>query len=443
MNLLAGLRSDGPSRTHFVRIARDIALVGGAVGLAQILAFTAAPLLTRLYSPDIFGRFALFNAAATIFCPLATLRFEWALPLPLHSEPASDLLFLCTVSILASSLTLVIVLVFASPSIAGWTRLSAWEVLLFPGALAAFSFNATVAGWLVRERGFSAVARVRFATILGVVGLQVVLGSLGFGVIGLISGSIGGYLLGAIVGGRRYCNGLPRTIRVGRIWRVATEYRSFPVVTAPSNVINGIGAQLPSLALPSIYGLPLAGQYALAQRVLAQPTAIVCQAANQVYWGNAAQLFAHEADRLWPIFARLNLVLLVAASPGLLLTFVGPEIFSFVFGADWAEAGRFAGIMFVGSFFGLAAQSTTSLHIYRLNHWMGAWEVLQLILVATVLAVAVFLEFTAIECIVALTAAAATANIALLILNGIAVRHASRRGTERPGVSRVVTERTQ
>jgi lipopolysaccharide exporter len=137
--------------------------------------------------------------------------------------------------------------------------------------------------------------------------------------------------------------------------------------------------------------------------------------------GNAARLVVEEPGQLWPLFVRLNACLLTLMVPGLALTWGGAEIFTFIFGPAWGQAGHFAGVMIVASLLGLAAQGTTSLHTYRLNHWMCAWEALQLVLVVVALGTAIQMSWSALGCIIAITVSFAVSNVILLVLNGAAV----------------------
>jgi O-antigen/teichoic acid export membrane protein len=266
---------------------------------------------------------------------------------------------------------------------------------------------------------------MRFVTIVGTMFCQIGLGLHRGSSISLIFGMIGGYTIGLLLACYQCRAALLRTgtsMRLARIRRVVTEYRQFAIITAPSGVVNAIGSQLPSIVFPALYGLPITGQFSLARQVLSQPLVFIGQAANEVLWGKTAQLLSENPSRLWPLFVQLNWCLFGLMAPGLVLVWVGAALFAFVFGPDWALAGSFAGVMVVASFFGLAAQGTTSLHVYRLNHWMCAWEFVQLGLTLTVLGAAVQLSWSAMSCVVALTAAYSIAHIVLLVLNGIAVR---------------------
>lgn len=421
----------GGKRGVFRNAARNILVIAGAAGTAQLIALAAAPLLTRLYAPEAFGRFAVFAAAVTILYPLATLRYEWAFLLPEEEDAASKILALCLALLGAFSLLLVSAVALGwmtAPGLIDWSGLSWVDLFLLPLAVAAFSINGTATSWLMRERAFGQIAQIRFATATSVVAAQLMLGFLVGGSTGLVIGFVVGYFCGVALQTRRLRPALSRCLRhlrPGALRRVARDYRRFATITAPSNVINAVGSQLPNLAFPALYGFATSGQYSLAQRVLSQPTMLVGQAVNQVFWSDAARLVREEPASLPSLFIRLNVILLASMAPAFLLVWIGPELFSIVFGPPWREAGRFAGILILASFLGLAAQGTTALHVYRLNHWMGAWEIFQLVLVAIALGAAAAIGLGPLGCVGALSAALALANATLLGLNSLAVRRAA------------------
>jgi lipopolysaccharide exporter len=428
---------EGPSRegrgrerrSLFQRVAADILRISGAVGLAQVLVFAVGPLITRQYSPEAFGHFALFGAMVTVLVPLASLRYEWALPLPAEDSSALDLLALCVVVVTTFSLAVASLALVLWPIVIAWTNIGVTETMLLPLAVFAVGLHAVVTGWLARHRAFSQLARIRFITMVGAAACQIAFGVIAAGPTSLILGFVGGYTLGlalAVYQCRRALVASAARLCLRRMRRVAAEYRTFAMITAPSGVVNAVGSQLPSMILPSLYGLAVTGQYSLAQRALGQPTVFVGQAVNQVFWSNAARLVADEPASLWPLFLRLNILLAIVMVPGFVLMWFGPEIFGFVFGAAWQQAGGFAGVLIVASFLGLIAQGTTSLHVYRLNHWMCAWEIIHLILVIAVLAAAVQFSFSPMTCMVAMTAALVTAHGLLLGLNVRAIRLVNR-----------------
>ncbi len=292
----------------------------------------------------------------------------------------------------------------------------------------ALGLYAVMINWLVRNRAFGYAAACRCTAVIGTVLCQIAFGLRGGTPSGLIQGFLAGYIIAITVALTHSRGALFKQLaqtRFARIWHAAIEFRSFAIVTAPSGLINALGSQAPSFVLPMLYGPEVTGQYALANRILSQPMVLVGQAANQVLWGNAARLKTEDPERLWPMFLRLNACLLALMAPGLVLTAFGPQIFGLVFGREWEDAGRFAGIMIVMFVLALPAHGTASLELYRLNHWMSAWEFTRLGLVAAGLGIAAWLSLSAIQCVMVLTGAFAAANALLLCLNGWAVRRAN------------------
>lgn len=408
----------------FGRVAMDVVRIAGAVGFAQLLVFAAAPLVTRLYTADAFGRFALFSAVVPLLYPLATLNYAEALPLPAEESRAVDLLALCLMLLVGSSLALAFLSLLMSPILVAWLHIRAWEIMLLPLAIFAVALQGTLSWWLVRAGAFSQVARVRFTTTIGTVALQISFGQLYAGSTSLILSLVGGYLLGSALMVRKcrrvLSDGFAR-ISLSGIRCVAAEYRAFAMVSAPSRLITAVGPQLPTALLPLLYGLSVTGQYALAQRVLYQPTVLVCHTVNQVFCGNAAKLLSKEPAYLWTLFRRVNLYLLAIMAPCFVLTWFGVEIFAFLFGTAWGQAGAFAGIMIVATFLEIPAEGTQALDIYRLNHWMSAWRLLRLILLVAALGVAWRIPLSPTTCVLAITAALAVSNALLLGVNALAV----------------------
>lgn len=406
------------------RVTGDVMRISGAVGLGQALAFLAAPLLTRLYGPEAFGHFAILGALVNLLLPWALLRFNWALPLPQEDAEARDLLALCLLIVLAAAPLFAVIGVLAQPWLAGWLSMSVLDVVLVVVALAVTALHEIAMSWLVRHKAFAVVAQARFVTLVGVVGCQILLAARHTDATSLLLGYIGGYSLGMLRGAWHARSDVAASLRAlapARLRGVAVEYRRFPLVATPSSMVSAVSAQVPSLVMPSLYGLAVNGQLSLAARVLWQPTAFVGQAVNQVFWGNAARLQHEDPRRLWLLFLILNAGLLAAMAPALVLVWWGPELFGWIFGPAWATAGEYAGVLVLGSFVGLAAHGTESLHIYGRNHWMAAWEVTRLTFIAGSLVLSWWLELSPLACIAALTAGGVLANLSLLALNALAI----------------------
>ena len=81
--------------------------------IAQAIPVAISPILTRIYTPDDFGVFALFMAITAIFGSISTGRYDLAIMLPKKDEDAINIFalgFIITSSI--SFVLLVVVFIF-------------------------------------------------------------------------------------------------------------------------------------------------------------------------------------------------------------------------------------------------------------------------------------------------------------------------------------------
>ena len=111
-----------------------LALSAGTAG-GQILAFRAAPLLTRLYSPADFGVFTVVSSMVITFGTVAAFRFDFAVPLPKKDEDAYSLVFLglfCSLLSLSGGMLLVALLKDNIVNFYGESALLPW-LWLVPG----------------------------------------------------------------------------------------------------------------------------------------------------------------------------------------------------------------------------------------------------------------------------------------------------------------------
>ena len=91
----ASLRSLIPQSAY----ARNVLTLMTGTSLAQAIPVAISPILTRLYSPEEFGLFALYMAVAMIVSVLVTGRYELAILLP-RNEP--DALHIAALAIIIS-----------------------------------------------------------------------------------------------------------------------------------------------------------------------------------------------------------------------------------------------------------------------------------------------------------------------------------------------------
>lgn len=318
-------------------------LVSGTV-MAQAVTVLAAPLLTRLYSPHAFGLLGIFIALLMLLTVVMSLRYEQAIPLPEDDREAAALLLLSLgLSLLMAVLVAVPLLWFGDDlaRLLNAPELAAYFYLVPLGGLLAGGYN-ILQSWAVRTREFGALAATRLSQSLTCAAIQAGASMLGPAALLIGQTAGGGMGLGSL-GWRtvRPRLGLLASIRWADIAAVARRYRRFPLVSSWAALFNTIGSQLPPLLFAALFDPVVAGMYSLANRVLSMPMLVLGKSVANVFLSGAAQAWrdGRFGTRVAEVHGRLAQI---GMPPALTLALAGPQLFAWIFGEEWREAGVIA-----------------------------------------------------------------------------------------------------
>jgi len=164
-------------KSEFVR--NVVTLMTGTT-IAQAIPIAVSPILSRLYSPDDFGVFALFMSAAGIISVIATGCYEYAIVLPENDEDAINIVALSIIIAFMVSAASFLVLWLCNREISALVNnpdISKWLyfiplVVLLTGLYQSFNY------WFNRKKRFRKLAVARVAQNTASAGTKM---SLGFG----------------------------------------------------------------------------------------------------------------------------------------------------------------------------------------------------------------------------------------------------------------------
>jgi len=331
--------------------AGDVLKLVSGTTVAQLLILLVAPILTRLFAPDTWGVLAIFGSITGILGVIACLRYELAIMLPEKDEESANLLGVSLLFSILISLLTVPIIWFCKDPILRWLNAPGLAPYLWLVPIAVFLQGVFLAlnYWNSRTRHFG---RLSIARIIS--SFSTSLGKLGFGFAGYTSA---GTMIGATVAG----SAISTTILGGQIWRDDRKiflqsirwrkmcegiirHKKFPLLGTWSALMNTISVQLPALMLAGFFSTAIVGFFALGHRLLAMPMGLIGGAIGQVFFQRAAaakyegklpELVGHTFTRL----------LSLGFFPLLLVMVMGKELFSVIFGSQWAEAGIYAQIL--------------------------------------------------------------------------------------------------
>lgn len=309
-------------------------------GIAQILPLLISPLLSRLYDESDFALYTSFFAIATILSAAIGGKYHMAIILPNKDGDAHKLARLSYHFTFIYSLVILVITTFLVLMPATETS---WQWLFLAVYVFCNGFYQTTIQASIRLRAFRSNAKAKVIQA----GTYALL-ALGMGVGGLTNVGLIASKSIANMGSFSYLYRISGPKWTRDHWynlkSVAREYINFPKYGIHPSLLNTISTQGLILTLTYFYSKEELGYFGLTYMVLAAPMSLIGVSYRDVFMEKIA---THIKEKKWQSARKffLNSTLLLGAIGlpiVLVLVFVGPLLFAFIFGENWAISGDYA-----------------------------------------------------------------------------------------------------
>lgn len=328
------------SKNNYLR--QVLFLISGSL-LGQIVTLIFMPFLTRLYTPDAFGKLGLILAMVSVVSPGVAGRFDAAIVIVKSNIEKKNLIVISVWMVFVVTITSCLVQIIV---IKYYNNSYIIENIYFH--IIAFSALLFVTG-IIEILKSVANSTENYKIIGGIAIIQNMV--IGFSSIGFaFSGMDGiGLIISNIFGGIFSLLLLCRlmTIPENIDWKInaekiqiAKKYKDFPYFNAPSSILNGLMSGLPIFFIANYFGESIVGQYALLLKVGVAPLSVIGEAVSRVNFKKISNQINSNINPI-PLFIKTTIALVVISIvPGFILILVAPELFTFLFGDKWKFAGE-------------------------------------------------------------------------------------------------------
>lgn len=343
-NIISKYREKLKSNIFF----QNIAVVAGGNVTAKLIGIIAAPIITRLYTPEDYGIFSVFLSVVGVVGSLATLRYAVTIPIAKEEKLADNILKLCFLITLSLSIVWFIgIALFGKFFTVQFSAEQLQPYLwLMPVVFLGKGIYEALNNWAVRTRKFRLITRTKVSQGVSSAGVKIGLGALGVTPLGLFIGHIALEAAGITSLFSKLIQLKPdflKTFSWTGIKYAAKRYKKFPLVQSWSQLLLALGAQLPVLLIGAFYGVEVVGVFGLAQNMINMPMDLIGQSVAQVYYAEISKYGKNNPEKIYKlsvsIIKKLFWVGLIPV--GLLIAF-GPWVFKLVFGPEWLDAGVYA-----------------------------------------------------------------------------------------------------
>ena len=316
---------------------------------AQIVSVCAAPLLTRLYTPDQFGVLGAITGIVMVCVPLVTGRYELALPRARSDAEAFTLLRLCMTTVGVGCVVLALLAWLGA--VAGPARVSgllAGRWYFVPIGVAFVALYDTLAMEASRQNRLRPLAYSKLSQVFAGVGGQLAFGWFGWTTMGLLVG----FVLNQAMGVTRLFKVLvaEHPLRAPIAWRdvraCAFEHRRYPLFASWTSALEGCAKWSLQLAFAVLWDPKIAGFIFLTDRLVGRPLQLLSTSLLPVYVANVSRALREDpAHALASFYTSLRRQTLLAVTWTIAIVGLAPLVVEPLFGAAWAQAVPYVQVM--------------------------------------------------------------------------------------------------
>lgn len=358
-------------------------LMTGTVA-AQLIPLLASPVLSRIYTPSDFGLLALYTALASIIGTIATLRYELAIVQPKNDKDAAALVW---ISIVALSIIIFLTIItsflynYFNFNFLGVDSIRSWLYLLPVSVLAIGTFQ-IFNKWLLRHGSYPVMSKSAMFQSGTSSSTQLLFGLSTYNG-GLVYGQLCGQLISSI-----YV--VKRSLKISKLpsFRKCKDklslniknYKRMPLYSSAGALADILSIQMPVLMITRFFLESAVGAFSLTFRVLNIPAAIISTALAQVLYKKINDIHNDNGNGISRFIIKIFLSNLALITPFVLVFyFFGEELFVFVFGVNWREAGQMASVLTFAAAIRFVVSPLSGVLALEKNIRLGAsWQFLYL-----------------------------------------------------------------
>jgi O-antigen/teichoic acid export membrane protein len=344
--------------------AKNILKLGGATLFSQIVGFLILPILSRMYSPDDFGSLGVFLAITGFLAVVAGFKYENAIVLSVDDTEARNLyiLSLSTTVFLSVASYLFFFVVGSTVLENSGYKTDSFPLYYISIYVLVFGLNQLNKQYFNYKSQFSTISLSQIIGRTSAVIPKLIFGFFKFGGLGLIIGELLN-LLSQVLYSIHKITIKRSKIDKKELIQTAKKYIKFPKYELPMDFVNTLAQKLPVILMAAYFGVGFVGLYVFCNTIPRQIISLTSQNIGGVYYRKIAnQSLAFQKEKTQKLLEKL---FLIGVFPFMVLTFFSEEIYTFIFGKKWLEAGLFVQIL-SPSFFVLFLIKPISNSLFRI-----------------------------------------------------------------------------
>lgn len=361
---------------------RNLVILLGGSAAAQIPTIALTPIVARLFTPELFGIQGVFLSITGMISVVANLRYETAIVLPKSERSAFNLFVFTVILSMMISLITWFSMYMISNQMIDWLKEDGIRpyIGLMPMSILLGAVTLSLNYWSIRQKRFALISTTKFLDSISSGMTKIIFGITGFGAIGLILGVIVGQIASIIplMWGvyKRDLKKLSKSLTWKLMKEQATEYKEFPLYSAPQGLLNTVTQTVPVLILTAKYGTEEAGFFIMCRNLLLFPITFISQSFRQIFIQKVNEVRLRDESVFKHTLAATLFLSAIGIVPLMIVMIYGKEIFQLLLGQQWTQAGVYSQWIITWVYFALVLPPTNvAASIMRLQKFLLLYEI--------------------------------------------------------------------
>lgn len=318
-----------------------LAISGGSV-IAQGINFLFQPIVTRLYSVEEFGEYAIYTSVLAVVSVIISLAYDQAVIAVTNEEEAQQLMFGTVYVSGILSVFFAAFCVFFRSRVLSWMELETcdWFYILPVNLFMLSTYNLIISYnyRLGKYRSLGVSACIRSA---GMGLMQILLFYAGMSSVGLSFSRVVALFLSSILIFLNMIKAgiLKENASIPLVWKSFKRNYQFPAFQLPASFVNHFLDTTITFAILSLFTRKELGMYSIVVQILAMPISLLSTSLRQLCISEFNKRHRDlSASRKLYLQIAFGMSALIVLGMGILYMW-GEPIFVFIFGKKWAGAG--------------------------------------------------------------------------------------------------------
>lgn len=302
-------------------------------GIAQIILIATIPIISRLYSPTEFGVFTLFSNIVTVLIPIINARYD-LLIITAKSDKRANILstisFIISLIIILILIPICLIYVYFHP----YYLLETSLVLLI---LLLVSLTNIFTSYLNREKNYRMLGLINISRAFFMSFIQIILGYLSFGSVGLIIGFAFSYIAGVTIGYKSFKAYFKIVKNKNQIIKQFLTNKNQLIFSTPSIFLNSLSFSIVIFFISILFTNEDVGIYGMVTRILGVPITIISSGLSKIFMQSSNEFYISKGSFRKQLTNFTTILLSLSCFMYIPFYFINDNLITSILGSEWVD----------------------------------------------------------------------------------------------------------